>query len=211
MEKPVIYVDTRERSTVLGYLEEKAEVKKIKLDTGDFLCSDRVVCERKTTADFLSSISDQRIFKQLEKLVEYQKPVIILEGNQDVLFSNGMHPNTIRGVLSSIAIDYSIPIIWTRSAKETAEQVYWMANREQLIEKREIQIRPNRKTTSLTQEQEFLVAGLPGISNTMSKRLLTHFKTPKKLFSAKIDDLIKVDKIGKKKAEKIKEVIDSKY
>ncbi|MBU0530533.1 MAG: ERCC4 domain-containing protein [Candidatus Aenigmatarchaeota archaeon] len=213
MENPVIIVDSREiKSGVCEHLKRmKADVQHKNLDVGDYLCSDRVVCERKTVSDFLQSITNQRIFRQAESMHVYEKPVMIIEGNGQLFAQRDIHPNTIRGVLASIAIDYSIPIIWTRDGNETASQIYWIANREQILEKRPIQIRPHRKTNSIPGAQEFLVAGLPGISNTMTKRLLEHFKTPKKLFNAKVNDLMKVDKIGKTKAEKIREILDSKY
>jgi len=213
MEKPIIIVDSREtKSGISKHLQNlKADVEFKTLDVGDYLCSKRVVCERKTVTDFLTSITNQRIFKQVESMKAYEKPVLIIEGNQNVLFDNGIHPNTIRGVLASIAINYSIPIIWTSDQRETASQLYWIATREQLIKKRDIQIRPHKKTESIPEKQEFLISGLPGISNTMTKRLLKHFKTPTKLFKADVKQLMEVDKIGKQKAQKIREILDTEY
>jgi len=211
--QPVIIVDSREmKSGISQHLEKlNALVQHKSLDVGDYICSDRVVCERKTITDFMQSIINQRIFRQIEAMTEYEKPLIILEGNREVMSERDIHPNTIRGVLASITIDYSIPIIWTENQQETACQIYWIANREQNGEKRPLQIRPHKKAHSIPDSQEFLVAGLPGISNTMTKRLLTHFKTPKKLFNAKVEALMKVDKIGRAKAESIRKILDSQY
>ena len=213
--KPIIFVDTREMaSTVTNFLSDlDAEVRTVQLEIGDYILSDRVVCERKTVRDFLQSIINQRIFGQLEGIKKsYEKPVLIIEGNPEMLFlERDIHENTIRGVLSSIAIDYSIPILWTQNAKETAAQLFWIANREQVLGKREIQIRASKKSYPLKQQQEYLLAGLPFVSNTLSKRLLKHFKTPKKVFTASAEQLMKVEKIGRKKAEMIKKILNSKY
>ena len=166
--KVIVFVDNRElNSSVTEHMRDfDAEIVPKQLEVADYICSDRVACERKTLRDFLSSIFNQRIFKQLKELNDsYERPVLILEGNPELLFlENRTNPNVIRGVLGSIAVDYKIPIIWTHNPRETAAQVFWIANREQVLEKREIQIRSKRRAPSLAHQQEFLVAGLPGIS-----------------------------------------------
>ncbi len=213
--KPVIFVDKRERSSnITRHLKEfDLEIREKQLEVGDYILSDRVCCERKTIQDFLQSITNQRIFRQLESLASsYEKPILILEGNQDTLFTErNMHANTIRGVLASVAIDYGIPIIWTQNSMETAAQLNWIAKREQELEKREIQIRSNKKNSCLSEQQEFLISGLPHVSNTLSRRLLERFKTPKRVFTARAEQLLKIDKIGEKKAEKIRRILDSEY
>jgi Fanconi anemia group M protein len=214
-EKAVIFVDNREfQSDVAQHLKDFDVIVKTKqLDVGDYITSDRVCIERKRVGDFLQSIADQRIFRQIEELsMCYNNPLLIIEGDPQMLFSErSIHENAIRGVLSSIAIDYHIPIIWTQDSKETAAQISWIAKREQILDKRDIQIRANKKTPDLRAQQEFLVAGLPGISSTLSRRLLEHFKAPIELFNADINELIKINKIGKKKAAKIRKIIDSRY
>ena len=59
--------------------------------------------------------------------------------------------------------------------------------------------------------QEFLVAGLPHINAKLSKRLLKKFKTPRKIFTAKEEKLMKIDGLGKKKARKISDLLNRKY
>src|SRR4030042_5463798 len=160
-EKVVILADHREiASNVTRHLRQHdAEIRETQLKVGDYIVSERVAVERKSVPDFLQSIIDQRLFKQMESLSEsYEKPVLILEGNPEGLFlERNMHENTVRGVLSSIAIDYRIPIIWPHNSKETAAQIYWMAYREQVQESKGLQIRCTKKVASLPQQQEFLV------------------------------------------------------
>jgi Fanconi anemia group M protein len=59
--------------------------------------------------------------------------------------------------------------------------------------------------------QEFLVAGLPHINTKLSRRLLQHFGSVKKVFSAKEEQLMRVDGIGKEKARKIWCLLNEKY
>ena len=214
-EKVVILADHREiASNVTRHLKQHdADVREMQLKVGDYVVSERVAVERKAVPDFLQSIIDQRLFKQMEQLADsYEKPVLILEGNPEMLFlERNMHENTIRGVLSSIAIDYRIPIIWTHNSKETASQIYWMAYREQVGESKGLQIRCNKRSHSFSHSQEFLVAGLPHVSNVLSKRLLKHFGTVRDVYDATPEELMKVEGIGKEKAKKIWELINAGY
>lgn len=212
--KITVFADHRENNMVPAYIKELgADVVLKQLAVADYICSDRVAIEKKTVSDFLQSIINQRIFKQAGELADsFERPLFLLEGNPDMLFlERGIHPNTVRGVISSIAIDYKIPIIWTANSKESAGMIYWIAKREQDHEKRGIQIRAKTRTETVQDHQEFLIAGLPSVSNVLSKRLLEKFKTVKKVFSAKQSQLMKVEGIGEEKAKKIWDVLNKVY
>jgi Fanconi anemia group M protein len=214
-DKVKVVVDSREsQCNVVKHLANFDVTLSFKqLQVGDYVCSDRVVIERKTVSDFLQSVIDQRIFNQMSDLNEcFEKPLLILEGDPNQLFFiRNIHPNTIRGALSSIAIDFRIPIIWTGNSKETAAQVFWIAYREQKKEKRELSIRVGKKVCSLPEQQEFLVAGLPHINSKLSRRLLEKFRTPKAVFNATPERLMKVDGVGKEKSKKIWDLLNKKY
>jgi len=211
----LIIVDNRELgSNVVRHLQAlDVKISSKQLQVGDYICSDRVGIERKTIPDFLQSVFDQRIFKQLAELSDsYTRPVLILEGNPDALFmERRVNPNTIRGVLGAIAVDYQIPIIWTGHSRESAAQIYWIAMREQVLEKREMQIRVKKKTYTLAQQQEFLVSGLPGISTARARQLLKAFKTPEKVFTASEAKLGKLEGFGEKRIRQIKRVLKENY
>ncbi|MBI4182002.1 MAG: hypothetical protein HY520_03480 [Candidatus Aenigmarchaeota archaeon] len=209
--KPRIIVDHRERD-VLRALRELAEVDEQQLAVGDFICSERVGVERKAIEDFLTSLMDQRLFSQMEALAgAYDRPLLIMEGNPDLLFLRNIHQNAIRGALASIAIDYKVPIIWTSSSQETAQQLYWIANREQLLGKRVVGVRGKRPPSTLQEQQLFLVAGLPGISRKRAELLLRHFKTPEKVFKASAEEIQEIDGFGEKMAGRIRDILRHAY
>jgi len=211
--KPVIIVDTREAEILRNLKESPAILEEKQLEVGDFILSERVGVERKRISDFLQSIIDQRIFHQLENLASsYERPLLILEGNPETLFlERNIHENTIRGVLASIAIDYKIPIIWTQNSKETAAQLFWIANREQVLEKKELAIRSSKKAFSLQKQQEYLVAGLPGINSKRARKLLEKFKTPEKVFRATEKQLMAIDGFGEKMTKRMKDILKQPY
>lgn len=214
-DRVLILADHRElKSGVVDHLKKHdCEVRARQLEVADYILSDRVGVERKSVPDFLASIFNQRMFKQLKSLSDsYKRPVLVIEGNPELLFlEREVNPNTVRGVLSSIAVDYAVPIIWTLDTRETAAQIHWMAKREQENKKRELQIRAKKKSNHISQDQEFLVSGLPGISNVRARKLLSHFKTPSRVFRASETELQKLEGFGEKYAKKIRKVLDEKY
>ena len=98
------------RSYYGRYLSEKAEVEFKTLEIGDYILSDRVAVERKTAEDFENSIIDKRLFNQVMDLKKYERPLMIIEGNEFVR----IHENAIRGMMFSIMIDYQIPVMFSR-------------------------------------------------------------------------------------------------
>ena len=211
-EEVVIYADTRESgSNVVSILKKRCTVIEKQLDTGDYLLGGDVAAERKMSDDFLQSIVDGRLFAQLSGMKKFGSPVLIIEGGSLFESKRQIHPNAIRGALASIATDFSMPIIWTRNALETAEMLFALAKREQLERNKSVTIRVKRKFRSTNQMQEYLVCGLPLISCEKAKKLLKHFGSPEKVFSASEDELREVEGIGEKLARKIREVVAKKY
>lgn len=212
--KVLIFADTREADTAVVYALRTMDciVKTKRLDVADFLLSDRVAVEKKTVDDFLQSLVDGRLFQQLAALCgAYEKPVLLIEGGNSLFLRRAIHPNAIRGAFGAIAVDYRVPILWTSDSEESAAQLFSIAKREQLAEKREVAVRQKRKIESRAAQQEFLLAGLPAVSSILARRLLKHFKSPEKVFSASDKELQKVEGIGKEKAKKIKELLQKKY
>lgn len=212
IEKPVIYVDSRERDKrileVLNVLG--AEIKFQQLEVGDYVCSQDVVVERKTTDDLLTSIIDQRLFTQLNEMQRnYAKPLMIIEGT-DLFEKRNMHPNAIRGVLASIVLDYSVPILWTKNKEETAAQIFWIAKREQFGYNNSITIRAKKKLKTMREKQKYLLAGIPKVSSKVAERLLVEFETPEKVFCANEEELEEVSGIGEALAKGIRKLLTTK-
>ncbi len=214
-KKVEIIVDHREKSSkTFEWLKTfDANICEKQLDVADYIVSERIGIERKTVDDFLTSFFNQRLFGQLEKLTStFEKPLLIIEGDPSMLFeSRNVHPNSIHGVLSAIALDYGVPILWSHAPKVTASQVYWIAYREQVKKSDKLQARVCKRNRNPTEHQEFIVSGLPSINSKLSKRLLEQFGTVRKIFSAKEERLMKVEGIGKKKANSIWCLLNERY
>lgn len=208
-----IYADSREAgSKVVAILKNRCAVIENQLQTGDYLLSERIGVERKVAGDFLQSIVDGRLFRQLADLKNsFAVPIVIIEGETLFNDSRKIHPNAIRGAVASIATEFSIPIIWTRNQLETADMLFTIAKREQLTMKKTVSVRTKKRFKSANQMQEFLIAGIPQISTQTAKKLLKHFGSPEKVFTATEEELKQVDGIGDKTAKNIRALLTKKY
>ena len=80
-EKIKIIIDYREKnSLVASYLiKENFNIEFKELKIGDYIVKDTII-ERKTIPDFISSIINGRLLKQLEDLKQYENKLLIIEG-----------------------------------------------------------------------------------------------------------------------------------
>lgn len=211
-KKVLVYADSREgNSKVLRALDTiNVDVRIKAMAAGDYQVSDEVAIERKTAKDFIDSIVDKRLYKQARTMQEeFKKPIMILEG--DDLYSGFLSPDAIRGSLASIAIDFGISIIPTRNPEDTAAMIKRIAIREQDGKITPIQIRTERKPANIWEQQLFIVESLPNIGPVTAKKLLEKFATVQAVIDASVNELQEIDGIGKKTAENIRKVLNSKY
>jgi Fanconi anemia group M protein len=206
-----VIADHREKgSPVLKQLVELG----VKLDlqqlaVGDFLLSDRCAVEYKNVRDFVDSIIDGRLLSQLKNMKQYSRPILILEGVEDLYSQRKIHPNAIRGMLATITVSYGYSIITTKSPQETAGMLYAIARREQLGTK-DFQYHTG-KPLSEGERLEYVIAAIPGIGAQLARPLLDDFKTIKNIANASVEDLQAVPGIGAKKAEQIFEMMRREY
>lgn len=207
--KLIVVSDYREKEVIKHLKDFGVLVNEMALEVGDFICSDnRVVIEKKTHSDFVSSIIDGRIFDQVKTMKgNFERPIIIVEGSSD----RNITENALKGTIASLLVDYSIPIVSTKNPQDTAKTIYWIAKKEQEEKKYGISFKVGKKPKDTKQLMEEIIASLPGISNVMSKRLLEQFGSVEKIFAASEDDLKKVRGIGDKLAKRIKRIIVEKY
>ncbi|GBF36237.1 DEAD/DEAH box helicase [Methanofervidicoccus abyssi] len=205
-KKPKIVIDHREKN-IGKLLFERAELEFKNLDFGDYILSDRVIVERKTSEDFENSIIDKRLFKQLKELKNYEKPILIIEGDR----FERLEESAIKGAILSIVLDYHIPIIFTKNIEETADVLLKLAEREQLKNKRPVEIRTGKKPMSLRERQRFIVESFPDVGPVTAENLLLNFGTIQNIVNASEEELMKVEGVGKTTAKKIREVLTEKY
>ncbi len=214
--KTKIIVDYREKSSSVPDELEKNNFKiKFKnLKVADYLVNG-VAIERKTVSDFISSMINKRLVKQLKEIQQYPKRLLMIEGiEEQELYSEknaeeltGMHPNAIRGFLLSILIKYNVPIIFTKNYKDTVKFMKVLSKKK----KTDMPLNVNKKTLNKQERLQFILEGFPGIGPKTSKKLLKEFKTIENIFNASLKDLKEV--IGKRSdtLNKLKKTKYTKY
>jgi len=214
-DKIIVYTDNREQDspTVLALRELGCEIILRQLGVGDYIPGNGIAIERKTVQDFLSSIVDGRLSQQLISMAEsYERPLVLLEGSLDELFSSrNIHRNAIVGMLTSIALNYRVPVLFTSSPRESAQFIYVIAKREQMGKGVEVRLRLGSKGMTLPEQQRFVVESLPLVGTQTARKLLQHFGSVQAIMKAKSRELQEVDNLGRKKAKLIKKVLRSRY
>ncbi len=210
-----IVVDPRETKSGVARFLEKAgmDLTLQNLGIGDYVVSDKVCIERKTTIDFLDSLINKRrnLLEQILRMrKEYEKPVLVIEG-ESLYGQRNVHPNVVRAVMATIALDLCVPIIQTRDEADTASLLYIIAKREQQPNKTEINPHGKKPSASLKEQQEYFISALSNIGIVTTRNLLRHFKSAENVVRASKDELMEVDNVGKKTAEQIKKVVSSEY
>ncbi|MFQ3308110.1 MAG: ERCC4-related helicase [Candidatus Nanohaloarchaea archaeon] len=209
-DEVTIVVDDRENSVAKEISRREIGVDKTRLDVADFMVSDDTVVERKRTDDFVDSIVDNRLFDQIRDITQFPNPVLLLEG-ENLYTHRDISPKAIQGALTSIILDYDMPILWSNDEEETVELLLSMAKREQEERDKDVAVRGTSEGKTQSEMQEFIAAGLPGVNTKIAERLLEEFDTLEKVFTASEEELRNVEGIGEKKAEKIRSMITSKY
>ncbi|MDD1672151.1 MAG: DEAD/DEAH box helicase [Methanomicrobiales archaeon] len=209
---PAITVDDRESSSqVVEVLSELgARITLQRLEQGDYAIGDRILVERKTTVDFMNTLVDRNLFGQLTMLAAAApRPVMIIEGG-DLFTIRDIHPNAVRGTLAAIAVDMGIPVLFTKDAGETAHMLLVLARRA-ADQPQEGKLHPHKSYRSLKEQQEYLIASLPGVGLKHARLLLEHFGTIRDLINAEREDLVSIHGIGEKTAEGIWELLRHPY
>ncbi len=207
-----IVVDEREKKSgipdLLRSIGLRMEIKT--LPVGDYIVAPETAVERKSIPDLMSSIFDGRLFDQCDRLKEhFEHPVILMEGNVDEIENITENPLVFYGAISSVALNFKIPIIPTPSANHTAKLLVSLCSKQGTSHDGPF-LKKIKKSNNLQKQQLSFLASLPGVGEKLATRMLKKFATPLGVLNSTTAELAKVEGLGTKRAEKIKKMLDSK-
>ncbi len=208
-----VVADQREaRSGVLEELESLgAFVKRQTLLVADYVISDRVAVERKTDSDFIDSMTKRNLLAQIQELATaYERPLVLVEGT-NLYTQRDVHPNTIRGMLATIAVDLGVPILCSRDTTETAMLLFAIAEREQTGNKKAPAVHGKKILKTLREQQEYVIAAIPSIGPVTARALLEFFGSLEAIFCAPTEELTKVRGVGPQTARTIRSLAATYY
>jgi DNA excision repair protein ERCC-4 len=211
LENLRIIVDERERKSgipdLLKSIGMNIEMKTLPI--GDYIVAPETIVERKSIRDLMASVFDGRLFDQCSRLKEhFEHPVVLMEGNVDEIEEITENPMIFYGALSTVVLDFKIPVIPTPSAAHTAKLLVSMCSRKDAPQGP--YLKKIKKSSDLGKQQLSVLCSLPGIGEKFAVRLLTKFGTPLKVFSATTAELAKVEGLGEARAKKIKKTLGTK-
>ncbi|MHA2177893.1 MAG: ERCC4 domain-containing protein [Candidatus Thorarchaeota archaeon] len=216
-----------------------------KIPIGDILGMEGIAIERKTVSDLVNTLKGSssgvpRFTKQMDALMEYEKPYVLLEnilairrdpmkGCVYVPFStkqtkgkpffvtmeraNYIHPSALDALIESIR-ERGIPVIEGFNALHSAGLLYGILMGKSKDRKKTGQrlpvIRTRKGLDSMNDEQEFFIAGFPGINVVRAKSILDQFGSPQEAI-LQIDDWGKIPGIGPKTIATAKKLLFSDY
>jgi ERCC4-type nuclease len=216
-----------------------------KIPIGDILGVDGIAVERKTVNDLVNTLKGSasgvpRLTKQLDALLKYEKPYVLIEnilairrdpmkGCIYIPFSTKqtkgkpffvtmerasyIHPSSLDALIESI-IERGIQVINGFNALHSAGLLYAILVGDDERKKQKGQrlpvIRTRKGLDSMNDEQEFFIAGFPGVNVIRARSLLERFGSPHEAI-LQIDDWGKIQGIGSKTIASAKKLLFSDY
>ncbi len=206
----VITVDDREEKTgIVDELKEKGwEVRIRRLTVGDFRLGNEAVIERKTAHDFVLSIIDGRLFRQAAQLKMHGPRTAFLVEGDPFRTDSDIDAPSVRGAIVSVSMIWQVPVIFSESLWQSVEILWFMANQVHRLTDlpaARYGYRPKR----LIRRQLYVLQGIPGIGPKRASRLLQHFGTLRRVFSASPEEWQDVRGIGKDRARLFTDLLDA--
>ncbi|MFX0149160.1 MAG: ERCC4 domain-containing protein [Candidatus Hodarchaeota archaeon] len=198
-----IIVDHREPARIKKRLIKLGmEVEEKQLDIGDYVISDQVVCERKTGTDFIASLMDNRLFEQIDRLIEtYEQPILLLENFFSAFERTEWKKRKkhVYGALTYIFLRRQVPIIPTSKMSETAIALNRITSWVQEEKTDPILARKSPKKKSIRESQLYFLQGLHNTGQKKGNILLNEFESPSKVIDAILNSKVVYTKTGNPK------------
>lgn len=207
-----IIVDERERASktpsYLRALGVKVEYRM--LAVGDYVTTSGYAVERKEAHDFINALFSGRLFDQADRLSEaYDNAIMVVEGDFQTIFEGMANPRAMWGALSTLAFEYGLNVFFTLDAKQTADFLLTLTKRGETSKRERPPVYKGFRARTSEEARIAILSNLPGIGPKLAKRLLDHFGSLRTVFSASVAELTLVKGVGKVKAGKIVDILDS--
>lgn len=206
-----IFVDFREsRSQVPKFLTKFGINFEMANLSVDYQIGMDYMIERKTIADFITSIGDGRLFRQVTDLADkYVNPLLLLEGGG--LYKNGRVPaNVIRGINIWIAVKQKVPLLRTFNEFDTACMLRLLVKKSSCFNRdSQKPLRYQKKLISPWQQQIKILAQIPGVGQKTAKDLLKFCGSITTMAQLADEDLINLPGLGEKRLKNFRQIFPS--
>ena len=225
----MLLLDSREPASFYAELQDIAQVEA--LSSGDArwfaITSELVGLERKSVTDFLNSLSNGSLADELRRLRDdcdlaillYEGPITVnpitgviyrtyWSGGKFKKVETGWHLNNYVPAIYGFCRSLGIIPFYSPSVKETAKVLRYLYNYDQEKYHAEA-LKARHYTYVVPSPAAVMLSAVVGPKTADS--LLTHFGTLRKVITAEPKELMVVDGIGPKTAEKVYRILDTPY
>jgi DNA excision repair protein ERCC-4 len=209
-----VVADERERASGVPEELSKLNVRVYfaRLPVADYVLNPELAVERKSVRDLVSSVYDSRLFYQAAKLsAAYAKPFLLVEGDSKEVESLARNLKSFYGAIANVTLAYGLRVLYTASPRETAMAIAELLThaRAKPLSRMPSELPPKAK--SVPQQQLYLVSAMPGVGRKLAEKLLSKYGTPRRVMGLTAGELAMTQGIGWKKAERIKNMMDTMF
>lgn len=209
-----VVADERERAS--GVPEELSKLKVRvyfdRLPAADYILSPEIAVERKSVRDLVLSIYDSRLFNQAARMwASYPKPYLLVEGDSKEVEGLAKNLKSFYGAIAEATLAYGLRMLYTANPRETATAIAELLAHSRARPLSAMHPKAPPKPKSVSQQQLYLVSGMPGVGSKLAEKLLLKYGTPRRVMSLTSGELAMTAGIGWKRAEKIKQMLDTTY
>lgn len=181
-------------------------VQMVRLRAGHYLIDDKILVERKTVADFSTSLVDGRLFPQAFRLAHSpHRSLVLIEGPLATPMPD-VHPHAVQGAVVSLAAMWRLPVLHTSGPEDSLRVVQFLANQASRP-RLPVLRRYDRKPKRLVSRRIFMLQGSPGVGPALATRLLDQLGSVERVVTADVETLLQVRGVGPKKAARIRELV----
>lgn len=206
----ILEIDSRERAARLCELAQASDdfdVRIRRLTAGDYLIAGAVAVERKTYADFATSLVDGRLLPQAAALARGpHRPLILLEGPPPRRLPD-VHPRALEGAIASLAVMWRLPVLRTQDP-EASLRLFGFIAAQTGRPAPDVLRRFDRKPKRTVSRKLYLLQGLPGVGPALAGRLLSRFGSVQRVIAADAEALMEIDGVGPRKASGIRALVE---
>jgi DNA excision repair protein ERCC-4 len=183
-----------------------------RLPVADYVLNPEIAVERKSVRDLVSSIYDSRLFYQAARIsASYAKPYVLVEGDSKEVEGLAKNLKVFYGAIAEVTLAYGLRVLYTANPRETAIAIAELLThaRAKPLVGTPTPAPPKAKT--IPRQQIYLLSAVPGVGTKLAEKLLLKYGTPRRVMGLTAGELASTPGIGWKRAEKIKEVLDTMY
>lgn len=209
-----VVADEREKASGVPEELSKLNVRVYfsQLPVADYVLNPEVAVERKSVRDLLASVYDARIFSQSARLAaSYAKPYLLIEGDSTEVAKVAKNLKVYYGAIANITLAYGLRVVYTANPRETAIAIAELLNHARAKPLARLPVEAPPRGKSLPQQQLYLVSSMPGVGRKLAERLLMKYETPRRVLGLTQGEMSMTQGIGWKRAQGIREILDTKY